>query len=52
MAKLLKENEGRNVLIVTHGFFMQWLEKELAEAGFTGKVPTRPMGGTIYLFQN
>ena len=52
VAKLKRENADRNVLIVTHGFFMQWLEKELREAGFKGKVPTRPIGGTIYLFQS
>lgn len=52
VAKLRKENLDRNVLIVSHGFFMQWLEKELVAAGFKGKVPTRPLGGTIYRFQS
>ncbi|MDB5050816.1 MAG: putative phosphoglycerate mutase family protein [Fibrobacteres bacterium] len=52
VAKLKADHRDRNVLIVTHGFFMQWLEKELVLAGFRGKVPTRPLGGTIYLFQS
>lgn len=50
--KLKAEHADRNVLIVTHGFLMQWLQKELTAAGFRGKVPTRPMGGTIYLFES
>ncbi|MEO7423559.1 MAG: histidine phosphatase family protein [Fibrobacteria bacterium] len=52
VAGLLADHAGKNVLIVTHGFLMQWLEKELTAAGFKGKVPTRPLGGTIYRFQS
>ncbi len=52
VAKLMAEHRDENVLIVTHGFLMQWLEKELVAAGFKGKVPTRPLGGTIYLFKS
>ena len=49
--RLRREFPDRNVLIVTHGFFMQFLEKELQRAGFRGQVPMRPHGGTIYLFE-
>jgi broad specificity phosphatase PhoE len=52
VARLKRDFAGKNVLIVTHGFFMQFLEKELRRAGFRGKVPVRPRGGTIYLFED
>ena len=52
VAQLRRDFAGRNVLIVTHGFYMQFLEKELRLAGFKGKVPMRPMGGTVYLFED
>ena len=49
----LKRNHAdRNVLIVTHGFFMQFLQKRLIAEGFRGKVPIRPHGGDIYLFES
>jgi broad specificity phosphatase PhoE len=50
--KLKEEHPDRDVLIVTHGFFMQWLEKELVRAGFKGTVPVRPHGGIIHFFEN
>src|SRR4051812_32641757 len=49
---LRSKYRDRNVLIVSHGFFMQFLEKELVKHGFKGKVPTRPHGGTIYPFES
>jgi broad specificity phosphatase PhoE len=52
VGRLQRDFAGRNVLIVTHGFFMQYLEKELRLAGFKGAVPMRPIGGTIYLFED
>lgn len=48
---LKRDHAGRNVLIVSHGFFMQFLQKRLLAEGFRGKVPLRPLGGTIYLFE-
>jgi len=52
--RLLKERHarGQNILIVTHGFYMQYFEKELQRAGFRGKVPMRPHGGIIYPFES
>lgn len=52
VAKLRMEHPDRNVLVVTHGFYMQWLQKELVLAGFRGKVPSRPIWGTIYPFES
>lgn len=47
------ENEGaENILIVTHGFFMFSLQKELKRRGFTGKLIYRPKNGILYLYQN
>jgi broad specificity phosphatase PhoE len=49
---LRQDHADRNVLIVSHGFFMQFLQKALQAEGFKGKVPIRPHGGTIYLFES
>lgn len=47
------EKEGaENILIVTHGFFMFSLQKELKRRGFTGKLIYRPKNGILYLYQN
>ena len=47
------EREGvENILIVTHGFFMFSLQKELKRRGFTGKLIYRPKNGILYLYQN
>ena len=51
VARLTSEFRERNILIVSHGFFMQFLENELLRAGFRGKVPMRPHGGIIYPFE-
>ena len=52
MERLKRDFSDRNLLIVTHGFFMQFLQKELLAAGFRGSLPMRPHGGTIYLFES
>lgn len=52
IGRLRRDFPGQSVLIVTHGFFMQYLEKELRSAGFRGTVPTRPVGGMLYLFED
>lgn len=52
LMQLKREHADRNVLIVTHGFFMQFLQKQLLAAGFHGRVPMRPHGGTLYLFES
>jgi broad specificity phosphatase PhoE len=45
-----RHGKGDRVLIVSHGFYMQFLEQELVRAGFRGNVPMRPHGGIIYPF--
>jgi broad specificity phosphatase PhoE len=46
------EKEGNeNILIVTHGFFMYSLQKELKKRGFTGKLITSPKNGMLYLYE-
>lgn len=41
----------QNILVVSHGFLMQVLERELVKAGFRGAVPIHPKGGHIYVFE-
>lgn len=43
--------QGDRILIVSHGWYMQYLAKALNRAGFRGSVPYRPHGGIIYPFQ-
>jgi broad specificity phosphatase PhoE len=52
-AKMLQERHqgDERILIVSHGFYMQFLEKELLRSGFRGQVPMRPHGGIIYRFE-
>jgi len=41
----------KNVLIVSHGFLMQLLARDLRRRGFRGRVPLRPSGGATYVFE-
>jgi broad specificity phosphatase PhoE len=45
-----RHGAGERILVVSHGFYMQFLEKELLREGFRGQVPMRPHGGIIYPF--
>ena len=46
------KREGfENILIVTHGFFMFSLQKELKKRGFIGKLITSPKNGNLYLYK-
>ncbi|MDF2772798.1 MAG: phosphoglycerate mutase [Geminicoccaceae bacterium] len=45
------KHDGDNVLVVGHGFLMQMLARDLRRRGFRGRVPIRPRGGTIYVFE-
>lgn len=42
---------NENILIVTHGFFMYSLQKELKKRGFKGKLITSPKNGMLYLYE-
>lgn len=44
-------HSGEDILLVSHGFLMQFLERELIKAGFAGRVPLHPKGGHIYVFE-
>jgi broad specificity phosphatase PhoE len=46
----LKALKQENILIVSHGFFMKVLAKELKEEGFLGEIEFRPKNGKIYSF--
>jgi broad specificity phosphatase PhoE len=48
---LMTSRSDQNILLVSHGFFMQFLAMELRKRGFQGRVPLRPRGGIIYLFE-
>jgi len=52
----LMENEAKiegteNILIITHGFFMYSLQKELKKRGFIGKLIMSPKNGILYLYK-
>ena len=44
--------EKENTLVVTHGFFMHCLKRELRKNGFRGKVSLFPKNGHPYVFEN
>jgi Fructose-2,6-bisphosphatase len=46
-----KKESNENILIVTHGFFMYSLQKELKKRGFIGKLVTSPKNGMLYLYE-
>jgi broad specificity phosphatase PhoE len=46
-----KKEGTENILIVTHGFFMYSLQKELKKRGFTGKLIYSPKNGILYLYK-
>lgn len=44
-----KKEGSENILVVTHGFFMYSLQKELKKRGFRGKLIYSPKNGVLYL---
>lgn len=42
--------EGQSSLVVTHGYLMYVLRRELKRAGWAGHIPLHPQGGEIYLW--
>ena len=50
LASLLKETE-EDVLLITHGFFMQSLRHELRKLGFKGYCPYLPPNAKLYVFE-
>jgi broad specificity phosphatase PhoE len=47
----IQKESKENILIVTHGFFMYSLQKELKKRGFIGKLITSPKNGILYLYE-
>jgi len=47
---LRRQPVDQHVLIVTHGFLMYVLRRELKRSGFAGQIPTHPQCGEVYLF--
>lgn len=41
----------QNILVVSHGFFMKVLVRELRRRGFKGKLDFAPKNGTLYSFE-
>jgi broad specificity phosphatase PhoE len=48
--ELLLDND-KNVLIVSHGFVMMFLQKELLKRGFRGDGFKTPSNGKVYVFE-
>ncbi len=48
----IKKSEHQNILIVSHGFFMKVLVRELKRSGFKGHLDFSPKNGKLYLFEN
>lgn len=46
-----KADKAENILIVTHGFFMYSLQKELRKRGFKGKLIYSPKNGILYVYK-
>jgi len=42
---------GKNILVITHGFFMMNLKKELIRCGFKGRNFFKVKHGTVYIFE-
>ena len=45
-------NKSESILIVSHGFFLLTLVKELKMLGFKGNVPKRIKNGYLYILEN
>ncbi len=50
--RLIDMKQQENILIVSHGFFLLTLVKELRKLGFRGKIPPRLENGCLYIFEN
>ncbi len=52
IVEIIKKNNSKNILLVTHGFFITCLQSKLKKMGFKGKETLNPSNGTIYEFVN
>jgi len=46
--EVLQESKAQNILILSHGFFIKMLAKELYEEGYRGRVDIKPKNGKVY----
>lgn len=49
--ELEANHSNQKVLLVTHGFLMQYLQKQLRRRGYRGQLPMRPVWGEVYIFE-
>ncbi len=50
--ELEEMHTSQNILLVTHGFLMQYLQQRLIRRGYVGHVPVRPVWGEVYSFHS
>ncbi|MDA3860439.1 MAG: phosphoglycerate mutase family protein [Melioribacteraceae bacterium] len=50
--ELIEKSGHQNILIVSHGFFMKILARELKKRNFKGELEFSPKNGKLYRFQN
>lgn len=51
MNEIEKYDAESNILVVTHGAFMNVLTRELSHRGYKGKSLIRPRNGAIYIYE-
>ncbi|VAX21182.1 hypothetical protein MNBD_IGNAVI01-2418 [hydrothermal vent metagenome] len=49
--KIIEESGHKNILVVSHGFFMKVFAGQLKNQGFTGTIDFAPQNGKLYLFE-
>ncbi len=49
--KIIKESGHKNILVVSHGFFMKVFVRQLRKRGFIGSIDFAPKNGKLYLFE-
>ena len=49
--KIIEESEHKNILVVSHGFFMKVFVRQLKKRGFIGGIDFAPKNGKLYLFE-
>ncbi len=43
--------KSKKILIISHGFFLNFIEKELRKMNYTGNMPTTPEYGKLYTYK-
>ena len=49
--KIIEESGHKNILVVSHGFFMKVFVRQLKKRGFIGGIDFAPKNGKLYLFE-